>query len=101
MECAKGIATSMQTYFRSIGIPIQSIRAIIVSGGGSMHSQYVNEDGEVIVTSEPMSKYITEAFKEICDGVVVESYGGSPRTANISGLFIRAKVDMKKRAQVV
>lgn len=101
MTCAKGIAASMQTYFRQVEIPIQTIRAIIVSGGGSMHSQYVNESGEVVVTSDPMSSYITEALKEICTGVAVESYGDSPRLANITGLFIRAKVDMNKRAQAV
>lgn len=98
MTCAKGIATSMQNYFRQVEIPIQSIRAIIVSGGGSLHSQYVNENGEVVVTTAPMSSYITEALKEVCAGVSVESYGESPRLANITGLFIRAKVDVSKKA---
>ena len=101
MTCAKGIAASMQSYFRQVEIPIQTIRAIIVSGGGSLHSQYVNENGEVVVTTDPMSSYITEALKEICAGVSVESYGESPRLANINGLFIRAKVDMNKKTQAV
>lgn len=96
---AKSIADKMQYYFGKIEIPIQVIRAIVVSGGGSMQSQYINEDGETIKTSEPMSYYITEAVRDICENVVVESYGESPRIANISGLFIRAKADMANKAR--
>ena len=97
---AKSVANQMQGYFRKVDIPIQSIRAIIVSGGGSLQSQYIDEDGEVQVTSAPMSYYITESLKEICAGVEVESYGESPRLANISGLFIRAKVDTAKKTSI-
>ena len=97
---AKSVANQMTGYFRKVNIPIQSIRAIVVSGGGSLQSQYIDEDGEVVVTSKPMSFYITESLKEICAGVEVESYGESPRLANISGLFIRAKVDAAKKAQL-
>ncbi len=93
---AKSVVSSMQGYFRQVNIPIQSIKAIIVSGGGSMQSQYIDENGEVVKTSEPMSFYITESLKEICEGIEVEPYGDSPRTANITGLFIRAKIDAVK-----
>lgn len=94
---AKSVVGQMQGYFRQVDIPIQTIRAIIVSGGGSMQSQYIDANNEVIKTSEPMSYYITESLKEVCEGVEVEPYGDSPRTANILGLFIRAKVDAANR----
>ena len=90
MHYAKSVTNQMQGYFRQVDIPIQSIRAIIVSGGGSMQSQYIDSE-EVVITSKRMSDYITESLKEICPGVEVESYGDCPRTANISGLFLRAK----------
>lgn len=96
---AKSVVNQMQGYFRQVDIPIQTIRAIIVSGGGSMQSEYVNEQGETVKTSEPMSHYITEALKEICDGIEVEPYGDSPRLANIKGLFIRAKVEAVSQAR--
>ena len=98
-ECARGIVQSMQTYFRQVDIPIQTIRAIVVSGGGSMHSQYVDENNEIVVTAEPMSSFITEAIKEICEGVDVVNHGENPRMANITGLFIRAMIDEAKRKQ--
>lgn len=99
MAYAKSVIANMQNYFRKVDIPIQSIRAIIVSGGGSLQSQYVSTFGDVVKTSEPMSYYITSALKSICDGVEVESYGDSPRLANITGLYIRAKFEMQKRAK--
>ena len=64
-----------------------------------MQSEYVNEQGETVKTSEPMSYYITQALTKICSGVEVEPYGESPRLANIKGLFIRAKVDAANQAK--
>lgn len=96
---AKSVVNQMQGYFRQVDIPIQSIRAIIVSGGGSMKSFYINENNEEVETSLAMSNYITESLKEICDGVEVESYPNSPRLANIKGLFIRAQVDCLSKKQ--
>ena len=98
-EFANSVVNAMQGYFRQVDIPIQTIRAIIVSGGGSMQSEYVNEQGETVKTSEPMSYYITQALTKICSGVEVEPYGESPRLANIKGLFIRAKVDAANQAK--
>lgn len=95
---AASVVEQIQGYFRKVNIPIQSIRAIIVSGGGSMHSEYVDKDGDIKITSEPMSYYITKELNQVCPGVVVEHYSNNPRLANIAGLFIRANVDMRKKA---
>lgn len=96
---AEQVVEQVQGYFRKIGIPIQSIRAIVVSGGGSMQGQYVNEDNEVVITSKPMSYYITKALVEVCQGVEVETYKYNPRLAVIRGLLLRAiMIEYGKRA---
>ena len=94
-EFAEQIVEQIQGYFRKVNIPIQTIRAIVVSGGGSMSGQYV-DGGEVIITSEPMSHFITEELNKICPGVVVEQFSENPRMANITGLYIRANIDIRK-----
>ena len=88
---AQSVVNQMQGYFRQVNIPIQTIRAIVVSGGGSMQSQYINDKGEVVKTSEPMSYYITNALQDICPGVNVEHYGDEPRLANIRGCLSERK----------
>lgn len=97
---AQQIVEPMQSYFRRIGVPIQTVRGIVVSGGGSMQSQYVNDKSEIVKTSEPISYFITQELQTICPGVAVVPYGDDARLANVRGLFIRAKVSQvaKKRA---
>lgn len=95
-ELAGQLTSSLSTYFQQIRIPIQQIRAIVVSGGGSMAGQYINNDGDVIVTSEPLSKFVTEALQAICPGVVAVPYGEDARFANVKGLFIRSKLLLAK-----
>lgn len=94
---ARDIVQNIQNYFRKVNIPIQTIRAIMVSGGGSMQSQYINEKKEQVVTVPPMSEFITEYIKDICENVVVRTYNGNPRTANITGLLTRVNLEMKRR----
>jgi hypothetical protein len=98
---AAQVVEQMQGYFRKVNIPIQTIRAIIVSGGGSMRSEYVAEDGSVVVTSQPMSYYITQELNKVCPGVEVEPHVLDARLANIYGLFIRANIDVRKRMSKV
>ena len=93
---AAQVVEQMQGYFRKINIPLQSIRAIIVSGGGSMRSQYMDGD-KVVITSEPMSYYITKELNTICKGISVEPHILEPRLANINGMFVRANIDIKRR----
>lgn len=90
---AGSIVSSMQSYFKKIDMPIQTMRAIIVSGGGSLQSQYVDDDNRIHKTSEPMSSFVTSELQKICPGVAVNPYGDEARLANIKGLFIKAKTE--------
>lgn len=99
-ELAKKLMTHLPLYFKSIQIDMTTINAIVVSGGGSMQSQYVNADGEVVKTSEPMSYFVTQELLNLSSGTEVVAYGDEARLANIKGLFIKAKVEeLKKAAQ--
>lgn len=100
-DLAKQLIQYMETYFKRINVPIQMINAVVVSGGGSLQSQYATDDGEVIKTSEPMSYYVTEELQKWSQGTEVVSYGDEARFANVKGLFIRAKVLEMKKAQAV
>lgn len=98
-EFAQQITNSLDTYFTRIGMPLQSFVAIIVGGGGSMQSSYIDEsvtaeDGtEVVkVTSAPMSEYITKRLKAICADIDVIQVD-NPRLANLNGMLVRAKYD--------
>ena len=95
-----GSSTSyMQTYFKRVNIPIQTINAIIVSGGGSVQSQYSKDTGEIVKTSEPMSYFVTNELKSWSSGTDVIEYGEEARFANIKGLYIKAKFDSIRKAQ--
>ena len=94
---AKKLTIHMQTYFKRVGIDIKTINAIVVSGGGSMQSQYVNNDGEVIKTSEPMSAFVTAELQLWSPGTEVVPYGEDARFGNVKGLFIRAKTDAVRK----
>ncbi len=96
MDFAESIVNMLQSYFRLINIPLQMIGAFVVSGGGSLASSYVDETGKTIVTTGPVSEYITEALNKIVSGIEVVNVEGDPRLANISGLFTRAKLDSLK-----
>lgn len=96
---AKKITNEMVAYFKRISFPIQMINAIMVSGGGSLQSQYVNGDGEIVKTSEPMSFFVTNEMKKWCANTDVIEYGPEARLANVKGLFIRAKMDETKKAR--
>lgn len=94
---ASKIVQNLQSYFSTIGIPLQSIRAILVSGGGSMSSAYKVNDEALIESVASMTYYITEELHKVCKTVAVEEYDGNPRTANIEGLYLRAKMDLRKK----
>lgn len=96
-QFAAQIVEQMQGYFRKVNIPIQTIRAIIVSGGGSMQGQYIDETGKIVPTSKPISYFITTELSKVCSGVAVEQFSDNPRLANITGLYIRAKIDVMKK----
>ena len=54
-----------------------------------MQSQYVNADGEVIKTSEPMSAFVTAELQLWSPGTEVVPYGEDARFGNVKGLFIK------------
>lgn len=93
---AHDIVSRMEFYFKTIGVPIQTIKAIVVSGGGSMRSQYINADNEVVITSKPMSEFVTKQLEGWCSEIKVEQYGDDARLADLKGLFIKAQVDCAK-----
>ena len=98
VELAKKLMTHLPLYFKAIQIDMSTINAIIVSGGGSMQSQYVNDDGEIVKTSEPMSFYVTNELLNFSSGTEVVAYGDDARLANVKGLFIKAKMDSIRKA---
>jgi hypothetical protein len=73
------------------------VNSIIVSGGGSVASQYIDENGEAVITSAPMSEYVTEELQKWSPRTAVIEYGDEARFANIKGLFIRAMLSNKKK----
>lgn len=94
---ADKIVEQIQAYFVKIGIPIHTIRAVVVSGGGSMEGAYEDNTGELIFTGRPVSYFITKALQSICPGVEVEQFPGNPRMANIQGLYIRAGLEIRRK----
>lgn len=98
-ELAQQLNEYLDTYFKRIQIPIQMVNAIVVSGGGSMQSQYATPEGEMVKTSEPLSYFVTQELQTWSPGTAVIPFGENARFANVTGLFIRAKIDEIKRRQ--
>lgn len=96
---AAEIVQRLQTYFTSINIPVQNFRAILVSGGGSMSSKYKTDDSAYVETVASMTYYITQELHKVCKTIAVEEYDEDPRTANIRGLYLRAQMDLRKKAK--
>ena len=92
-EFAEMLAQDIDSYFGTVGVPLMSIKAIFVSGGGSMKSSYFDIDNNTeVVTSEPVSTYLTEVLRNICDGIDVVGYPDeNPRMANIIGTMLSTK----------
>lgn len=97
MQLAERVVQYMQTYFGEIDMPIQSFNAVMVSGGGSMQGQYVDEaTNDVVVTSSPLSTYVVEPLQKVCKTISVVHYGDDARYANIRGLLLKSKAAMPK-----
>lgn len=94
---AGDIINRMDPYFKSIGMPIQTLKGIAVSGGGSLRSGYKDGD-KMVYTSAPMSEFVTGKMKKWCDTVSVKSYGEEARLADLKGLYIYAQMDASKEA---
>ena len=91
-EFARSIVEQLQSYFKLVNIPLAAIGAIVVSGGGSMQSEFT-ENGQTVVTCPPVSEFITTELSRIVDGIDVVAITEEPRKANIKGMFVRAAMD--------
>lgn len=89
-EFAKSINVMLTEYFRMVNIPMSKIRAIVVASGGSMESSFVKENGEKVVTCEPVSIFITQEINRVVQGIDVVSVEENPRHSNIEGTIIFA-----------
>lgn len=99
---AESVVELVQDYFRTVNIPLQTVSAIVVSGGGSLSSKYIDENGLEVETTKPIADYITEKLKLVCDGIEVVPYGEDSRLANVKGLYVKAfvaKIKRQKAAQ--
>lgn len=91
---AEEIMGNLNGYFHDIGISLDSIQYVIVSGGGSMPSSYIEEDtGKQVVVADSIATHISKAIQEYCDGIVVKYIEDDPRTANIRGIGMWASVN--------
>lgn len=101
-EVAAILANEMDSYLNSIQRSLRSINVIVVSGGGSLHSQYIDENNNVVESSAPMSKFFTEYLTGSYP-IEVINHSNNPRMANVTGLFIRARtkeaIEARKKAQ--
>lgn len=100
-KCKKQYASMLfekvETYFASNNIGLQSIKAVFMSGGGSMQSSYMDESGKEIVTSPSVGEYIDEMLKKVCDSVdMVLSPSVNPRECNIVGLILSMNAQRKR-----
>lgn len=100
---ANAIIEKINTYFNNNGTTIQSFSGILTSGGGSLSSQYFNEQMQPVKTSEPLFYFISQQLLKICKTVNVinfEDSGQDPRLADIIGLRIRAIVEKINEEQM-
>lgn len=98
-EFARTIVAELQNYFRLVNIPLQSIRAIIVCGGGSLASGYYDESGQFIVTCGCVAEFITKELNYIVENIDVLTMD-DPRTANTRGLFVRMMMEKAQAAAI-
>lgn len=92
-DFAKMLFEHMETYFSTVNVSLQSIKAIFISGGGSMPSYYLDENGKEVVTTPSVSEYIEEILKGVCDAVdMVTSPVENPRECNIIGTVLNMNV---------
>lgn len=82
-QFADTLLENITQYFRAVGVPIQTVNAFIVSGGGALAG---GGEGARSVVS-----YVVDALKVICPGIDTIEYKGDARMANIDGLCLTAR----------
>lgn len=98
-QVADMIVNAFGSHLTLCGLTPRDVAYIIVSGGGSMQSGYIDDSGEFKSTSGPMSEYITEHMKRLSPNSEVIPISDEPRLANIKGLVMMAcaKLEQEKR----
>lgn len=77
--------------FIQITDSLQSFNHIVVSGGGSMSSSYIDAEGKKVETARSITDFIFEEMKKYVNAELpVEHFGDEPRLANIRGLGLVA-----------
>ena len=82
-QFANALNESIQQYFRAVGVPIQTVNALAISGGGSLAG-----GGD---EARSVASYVVDALKTVCAGVDTIEYKGDARLVNLDGLCITAK----------
>lgn len=77
-EFAETLVNSIQQYFRAVNVPIQSVNAFLLSGGGSLSSS--------IEGSRSVASFVVDALKSVCPSIDTVEYKGDARLANLDGL---------------
>lgn len=90
----------MQTYFKKIGRSITDVDIILLSGGGSLPSSYIDETGEYKEVVKPISGLFLD---KLTSGDIYASVIDIPdcRMANIKGLFIKGLQYSNAKAQAM
>ena len=101
-QVASTLVHQMDSYLRNNGKSLRNIDLIVVSGGGSLPSSYVNENNETVITSKPVSEFFVELLSKQSDGVDVKvvNHSDNPRMANLFGLYIRARLKEVRNLQL-
>lgn len=87
------IMVRLNTYFSRIRMTPKDVSYIVVSGGGSMPSSYIDDSGKCKITSDPLSKFLTKVMAELSPNTQVLFFADEPRLANIRGLVSLARVE--------
>ncbi|GHU92631.1 hypothetical protein FACS1894208_00110 [Clostridia bacterium] len=80
---AASLVEQLHQYFRAVAVPVQSVNALLVSGGGSLSSGGSE--------SRSVASYVVDALKNVCPGVDTVEYDKDARLANLDGLCEIAK----------
>lgn len=77
-EFAESLVNSIQQYFRAVNVPIQTVNAFLISGGGSLTSK--------VEGSRSVASFVVDALKSVCPSIDTVEYKGDARLANLDGL---------------
>lgn len=98
-EIARKIYDEFSAQLAGRGMNMSNFDLVLMSGGGAMPSMYV-EDGVQKTTVDSIADYLFELMKQQNNYIVKLEYPGTPRSANINGLLISARIKEAHDAEV-